>query len=291
MKILLESYEFLMYFPEELRNKLIRYKDIQEIRIRANKKICIFKNSENIVLDFYATNKDVDYIFKRICENSIHTYQDEINKGYVTLKNGSRVGIAGTAVMEKDEIVSIKNITSLNFRIAKDYIGCSNKINNILDSNLIIAGPPCSGKTTFLRDIARKLSAIKKVCIIDERQEIFSANEHFCLDGMIDCLSGYKKDYGISIALRTLSPQVIIFDEIGTLKECNCVYESFNSGVNIVTSVHCKDKTQFLNRTICKTLLKSFCFDFVVFLSEKAGEIHKIYKIQGNDLCEYSECL
>jgi len=281
--------EILEYFPDNLRKQLNFIDDVQEIRVRANKNVCIVKNSKNIQLDVVVTFNDIEEIFYNICERSIHTYQDEINNGFITLKNGCRVGIAGTAVVEKDNIISIKNITSLNFRVAFDRIGCSECISKLIYNNLLIAGPPNSGKTTFLRDIARKLSVDKKVCIIDERNEISGVNNCFNKNNMIDCLIGYKKSYGISLAIRTLSPQFIIFDEIGSFEECQGVCDSLNSGIKVITTVHCYDKKEFLSRPICNLLLKSNCFEYVVFLSEQAGEVSMVYKIKGDELCEYLE--
>ena len=153
--------------------------------------------------------------------------------------------------------------------------------------NIIIAGPPASGKTTILRDIARRLSKQnKKVCIIDERFEIGGTSGEFDLGVMCDVLSGYKKAYGISLALRTLSPQFIIFDEIGTIQECESVFESLNSGVNIITSVHCSGENQFFKRPVCKKLIESGAFNNIVFLGEQAGNIREIYEFNGDRICE-----
>jgi len=181
----------------------------------------------------------------------------------------------------------------------KEYFGQNQIISensalqNLLTSkrlfSLLLWGTPGCGKTTFLRDIARKLSVDKKVCIIDERNEISGVNNCFNKNNMIDCLIGYKKSYGISLAIRTLSPQFIIFDEIGSFEECQGVCDSLNSGIKVITTVHCYDKKEFLSRPICNLLLKSNCFEYVVFLSEQAGEVSMVYKIKGDELCEYLE--
>ena len=279
----------LSYFPFHIRNDIDIDDDIQEIRFRINKQICIVKASKNYQLARKINKEDINLIFDNICENSVYAHQDEINQGFVTIKGGNRVGVAGTAVINNEKIVSIKNITSLNFRIAKEYKGCSDEILKSCYGNIIIAGPPNSGKTTYLRDIARNLSSSKKVCIVDERLEISGVSDEFDIGNMTDCLKGYKKAYGISICLRTLSPQVIVFDEIGSLDECERVFESLNSGVNIITSVHCCDVEQFMNRPVCQKLIESCYFDFVVILSSIAGKINKIYKVKGNELCVYQE--
>lgn len=274
--------EVLNYFPitlkNDIQNSIKNYQNLQEIRLRINKPICIMADSKNIVLNnTLVTKKDINSVFINICENSVYTYQSEINQGFVTLKNGCRVGICGTAVEENDKIISIKNITSLNFRIACDYIGCAKEILDKCNGSYIIAGPPSSGKTTLLRDITRSISLKNiKVCVVDERFELTGTHEMFDLGYMTDSLRGYKKAYGVLLAIRTLSPQVVIFDEIGTLSECESVYECLNSGVKIITSVHCNSKYEFLKRPICKKLIESKCFDYIVFLGEKAGKIKEI---------------
>lgn len=276
----------LSYFPQEIKNIIENYEDIQEIRLRINKPIFLTSNTKFIKLSKVITKDEINTIFENICDKSVYAHQDEINFGFVTIKGGSRVGVAGTAVVSNEKIVSIKNITSLNFRIAKEYKGCSKNVLKNCYGNIIIAGPPNSGKTTLLRDIARSLSKFKKVCVVDERFEISGVNQEFDVGEMTDCLKGYDKAYGISLAIRTLSPNVIIFDEIGSLHECEKVFDSLNSGVDIITSVHCDNLEQFMLRLVCKKLIDSCYFNFVVFLSQTPGEIKNIYKIEGNNLCE-----
>lgn len=289
----LKMKEQLQFLPINLACDIEKYLDdsVQEIRFRLNKPVCIMKKSKNIVLSNVFTDKRmIEEIFIAICENSVYAHQDEINQGFVTIKNGSRVGICGTAVVEKGRLISVKNITSLNFRISRDFVGCADEIISNCQENIIIAGPPSSGKTTILRDLARSISnQNKKVCVVDERMEIGGVIGEFDLGNMTDVLRGYKKAHGISLAIRTLSPQTIIFDEIGTARECESVFESLNSGVNIITSVHCNGKEQFLKRPVCRKLLSSGFFTDVVFLGSTAGKIKEFYKISGENLCDFAE--
>ncbi len=275
-----EISDILDCFPQNIKSCILNSRfdilNISEIRLRENKCIAFTINNINHILYEKTDGKTIANIFEKVVNYSIHTHQHEINNGYITLKNGSRVGVCGTAVNDRDNIKSVIKITSLNFRVAKQHLNCSAAIKDIF-KNTIIAGPPSSGKTTFLRDIARRLSLDKRVSVIDERFEICGYSDSFDLGPMSDCLRGYKKKDGIEIALRTLSPQVIIFDEI--VNEFEQIQNCLNSGVKIITSVHCFCEKEFYNREICKKLLKSNCFEQIVFLSNTPGRVEKILKL------------
>ncbi len=280
-----ELEEILEFFPKDLKLQIAFElkkfnNNVQEIRLRKNKPVCVFSNGKNYCLKAVSSENAFDYIFNRLCKYSVYSYQQDINNGFITTDFGARVGICGTAVLDNEKMVSVKDISTLNFRIAKDFCKIAKKILTDNLESIIIAGPPTSGKTTLLRDIARFYSNIHyKVCVVDERNEI-SAN-CFDLGNMTDCLKGYKKAFGVQIALRTLSPQVVIFDEIGTLDECEAVIECMNAGINVVTSVHCKNSEEFFKRKVCKKLIDTDFFEKIVFLNKNAGIIDEIYYLKG----------
>ena len=96
---------------------------------------------------------------------SIYSYTKQISEGFITIKGGNRVGITGSVVMEKDNVINMNYISSLNFRIARQIKDVSDSILKYVinienDSiyNTIIASPPGTGKTTILRDFVRKIS-------------------------------------------------------------------------------------------------------------------------------------
>ena len=275
-----EISEILDYFPYNIKSSVLNsgldVLNISEIRLRKNKPVSLTINNENHILYEKVDEKTISSIFDRVVNFSIHTHQREINNGFVTLKNGSRVGVCGTAVNDGESIKSVGQITSLNFRLAKQHIGCSSKIRDVF-KNTIIAGPPSSGKTTFLRDIARRLSFEKRVSVVDERFEISAYSDTFELGPMCDCLRGYKKKDGVEIALRTLSPQVIIFDEL--VDEYEEIRNCLNAGVKIITSVHTFGEKEFYNKDICKKLLSSNYFEQIVFLNNTPGKVDKILRL------------
>lgn len=275
----------------------------QEIRLRINSPIMIICNNESYFIDFEGstfnsldlknelftvTPDELNRTFEKICNYSIYSFENEIKNGFITVTGGHRIGISGEAVVFNGKITGMKNISSLNIRIAQEFVGCSESIfENIKDkkSGVLIVGPPSSGKTTLLRDLGLKFSTshlldFPKVSIIDERCEIsaFSNNEFHMNIGLCDVLSSIPKAEGILQAVRCLSPSVIIVDEIGTKEEAKAVSEAFNCGVRIISSMHAATLQEFLNKPQAQILLSSKAFETIVVLSSSFSE-PKIYKV------------
>ena len=264
---------------------------ISEIRIRKeNYLIIVIKNSSYFVdyngdlYDYPSTHcvfvdeKSFDELFLSFCNYSVYSNSKNINEGFITLENGSRIGLAGTAVYDKNEILSVKDINSMNVRISKEVKNCSEGILNFLYINsfpsVIVAGKPNSGKTTLLRDMARELSSgfnnrFSKIAIIDERNEICGKKGgKASLDVGIntDVLTSFSKAKGIEIATRTLSPDMIICDEISTENEVDSILYAFSSGISFALSVHISSREDLIIKPILKTLLKTQEFKYIILL-------------------------
>lgn len=272
---------------------------VQEIRLRAGRPVMLTSSGDNLFLTeegflsaeyeqgkiVSASPEEVAETFKNLCNHSVYSHRQEIKSGYITVKGGHRAGITGTAVWEKDSISNMRNIGGINIRVASSHIGCSEKIKDLIDSGgILICGEPCSGKTTMLRDLAFQLSKSKKlrVTVVDSRGEICALSSGTAREdsGCCDVLDGYTVKYGVEQALRCLSPQVIICDELGA-DDVDSLTRGLNSGVAFVTTVHCKTPAQLKKRSQGIKLLETGAFSHLVFLKscKEAGVISEIMKV------------
>ncbi|MFU0833308.1 MAG: AAA domain-containing protein [Oscillospiraceae bacterium] len=289
----------LMNLPVDVK------KHTQEIRLRINQPVCIscaegtYFLGTNGELTCRPTNgslvaepKDMEDSFRNLCSYSIYSHENEIKNGYITLSGGHRAGLCGTAVIQSSTICSIRNISSINLRISREIPGAAdellNQLGKSLNEGLLLAGAPSSGKTTILRDIARQMSSglrgnLKKVSVIDERGEIAGTymgipqNDLGCC---CDVLDGYPKAEGILLAVRTLSPQIVICDEIGSASEVNAVEEGLNTGVTMIASIHAGSIDELMRRKQAQKLLRTGAFGNVAVLdaTHGPGQIAGIYK-------------
>lgn len=224
------------------------------------------------------SSSEFDEMFNRLCSYSVYSNMNNLKNGFVTLENGSRVGVCSSAVYEDESLVSVKDVMSVNIRIPRQAVGCGVEVcDRLFSSGLcsaIVAGKPSGGKTTLLRDMAKSISdgqsgEYKKVVIIDERNELAGkVGNEFTLDVGVntDVITGFSKAKAIEIAVRTLSPDVIVCDEISTPEELDGIKFGFSCGVNFLLSVHIGKKEDLFVKPIIKNLLSTSEFEKIVLL-------------------------
>ena len=280
--------DLINIFPDRLKSFLFAVPDeikSAALEIRINKKIRVFCEKSFVLLSPEVSAQDISEIFKKLCGYSVYSFQEQLKSGFVTFPGGHRVGIASSAVLENGEITGIKEISSLNLRIAREFKNCSKNIYEIIkisSKGALIVGSPLSGKTTILRDLARLFSSENKVTIVDERFEIAACNEGEAqMDvGSSDVLSGFPKSEGILRAVRCLSPNVIICDEIGTSKEAKAINEALNSGVKVIASIHASSEKEIFKKPQILWLLYSGAFEKIIILSSTSiGNVEKILEV------------
>ena len=275
---------------------------IQDIRLRLGRYLTVtifdkeyFVTEEGVLQNspnsgVRVLKEDEEQIYKRAFQNSIHSFSREISQGYITISGGNRVGFCGTAVLnplKDNEIHSIKNVSSINIRIAREVFGCANdlfkKIYSDEDKSLLILGPPCSGKTTILRDLCRQLGDIRSVSVIDERNEISATVDGISqnkLGAMTDVFCSYNKYDGIMTAVKVMSPKILICDEIGSKGDSKALEYAVNSGVKIIATAHSPDFEDAKKRITISKLIKENVFDYIAVLGTgvMCGKLIKLVK-------------
>lgn len=266
---------------------------LTEIRIRRNKPVVFIINNIPSFADKYSVithflpkaplivdDVSFDEMLNAMCEYSFYCKINTMKNGFITLENGSRVGVCSTAVYDDNSLVSVKDVSSVAVRIPRQAVGCGTEIVKALFSNglcsAIVAGKPSSGKTTLLRDMARELSSgfnskYSKVTVVDERNELAGkVGKAFTLDVGVntDVITGFEKAMAIETAIRTLSPDVIVCDEVSTLKEAQSIKFGFSCGVHFLLSVHIGSFDDLFRRTVLRELLESGFFKKIILLDD-----------------------
>ena len=274
---------FAQYFPVNLTETLLvmGIKDMQEIRIMAQKNAVVQKNGILFDTGVKISSGQLKKIVDSMCRGSLYAMQTSLVKGYLTLSGGHRVGVCGKAVTEGTAITHMTDISSLCIRIAREVTGAADEIMEYLECNgrlynTLVISPPGGGKTTLLRDISRQLGNHRKVCIADERSEIaackngapsFDVGKFTCV---MDCV---PKAEGIYMLLRTMSPEIIVTDETGSINEEQAIYELINCGVKIITSAHGYSEKDLASRQYLGRLIKDGVFERIIVLEQRNGKI------------------
>ncbi|MBM7569695.1 stage III sporulation protein AA [Aquibacillus albus] len=303
--------EILRIFPPNLKKKIIqslsnRWTSIQEIRVRIGRPIeLIYDNQEEWISTFIPSEGDGQFILNQLSEFSLYRLEDELREGYITIEGGHRVGLAGKVNTTNGSVKAIKHISSFNIRIAKEKVGVSSQYipylyNNGYLSTLII-GPPKTGKTTILRDLTRLISSgwgsVKplKVGVVDERSEIGG-----CVKGVpqhqlgirTDILDACPKAEGLMMMIRSMSPDVLVVDEIGSVEDVNALMEGLHAGVKIICSVHAESLSELKKRPSLMPLLEYNAFHRFITLEKhnKPGRVNGIFNEKEQNILKKLRC-
>ncbi|WP_042223481.1 stage III sporulation protein AA [Oceanobacillus manasiensis] len=302
--------EIIRLFPNGLQASIQkkiagRWNELQEIRCRLNRPIEIILNSANEwCTAITLTKQDFTYMVNQLSEFSLYRMEDELREGYITIEGGHRIGIAGKVNTIQGIVKAIQYITFLNIRVAKEKVGCADKLMSYIFQgdylNTLFVGAPQTGKTTLLRDTARQIATgwkqitAKKVGIVDERSEIAGSIKgvpQHNVGNRTDVMDACPKAEGMMMMIRSMSPEVLVVDEIGSQKDVQALLEAINAGVIIISTIHGNSLEELRKRPSLYQLFDQHVFQRFILLDRKLdpGQINTVYNEYGEIISKVME--
>lgn len=272
----------LELMPKGLEEEILRlcsmrlgsFREVSEIRVRAFGRCSVRLFGRVVGLSYKTAPREIEKIVEKLCFGSIYAHRDNILKGYIPFLDGIRVGVVGSARYEGGRAVGIEEISSLVFRLPTRKSELSAEVLSAFrqaNRGLLIYAPPGGGKTSALRSLSKSLGCGEsplRVCVIDEREEFSCEDFSGC---EVDLLFGYKKQTGIEIATRTLSPDVVIIDEIGS-DEAGEVALAARCGVKIAATAHAAALDELLSKPSLKPIFDAGAFDVTAGILTEEGK-------------------
>lgn len=272
----------LSYLPDRLSDEVRKYAAlyggmINEIRLRSGGPLSVTVMGENVVCKTFVSDKECSDTFMRLCRNSLYSCTDTLREGFITTPEGIRAGVCGRAVLENGEVMSVAGAAAICIRIPRRIAGAGDVAYELLretnfTKGIIVWSVPGVGKTTVLRELSVRLGsggAPLRVAVIDTRHEIGVGIEK---TGLVDILDGYPRAKGIEIAKRTMSPQIIVCDEIATPEDTAAILEAAEAGIPVAASAHAGSRAELFRQAHLRSLMASETFGaYVGLLGQTLG--------------------
>lgn len=273
----------LSFLPAPLRAELVRVgtshhrfaERLSEIRLRAEGLCSLTVSGRNLPLSTSLSTQEMRALLTRLCDGAVYAFREPLLHGYLPLPYGVRVGVCGRMTYDAEAAVGVSDIRSLVFRLPNGTCDSEELLYNEwrrgIGHGMLIYSPPGGGKTTALRALARRIGTPpepRRVCVVDERCELCPSDY---ASAHVDLLQGYRRADGIELAVRTLSAEVLMVDEIGSEREAEAMLGVLQSGIPLVATAHAAELSEVLAKRGLRPLLSAGLFDVLVGLRAQDG--------------------
>lgn len=303
----MQENRILSVLPRSIRvligKEHLQYEYLQEIKLRVEKPLLLVYRGEEIIpgnqrgKPYIVTREDIREMLEYISNYSLYAYEQEMKQGYITIEGGHRVGMTGQAIIENGKVKNLRYISSINLRMSHEILGCADPIfpyityNKKLYHTLIVSPPRC-GKTTLLRDMIRQISNGNgwingmSVGVVDERSELggcymgVAQNQLGIRTDVLDCC---PKAEGMIMLIRSMGPEVIAVDEIGTVEDVHAIEYAMHCGCKMLATVHADSMEELRKKPLFDQMVVEKRFERYVLLEnrEHVGQVEGIYDSRG----------
>lgn len=290
---------------------------LQEIRIREGRPLEIVysfghrfvtptgQTTEDAEQGYVPNREDTARLLDLLSGHSLYAFEEELKRGYITVRGGHRIGIAGRTVLDQGSVRQIRDVASFNIRLAREVKGAGVKLLPLIADrkwhtvhHTLIISAPQRGKTTLARDLSRLIShgdwsalgvtwKARKVAIVDERSELAACVRgvpSFDVGPRTDVLDGCPKAEGMMMMIRSMSPEVIVVDEIGRAEDAEAIEEAMHAGIRVIATAHGNGLSDIVKRPVLRSLIHGKRFERLVVLDSLVdpGTISGVYDADGH---------
>ncbi len=287
-----------------LEQEQLRYACLQEMRLRVDKPLLLIYDGRERMLrnrrdgPYIVSKEDVREMLEYVSNYSLYAYEQEMRQGFITIEGGHRVGMTGQVILENGKIKNLRYISSINLRMSHEVLGCADEVFPYITvkrqvHHTLIISPPRCGKTTLLRDIVRQVSDGNQwidgmvVGVVDERSEIGGCykgvpqNQLGIRTDILDCC---PKVEGMMMLIRSMGPEVIAVDEIGTTEDVHAVEYAMHCGCRLIATVHAESMEELRRRPCFDHMIARKQFERYILLGNQSrvGQVEGIFDSSGS---------